>query len=189
VTKTDRIQLTAERVLGAVRVLSARDGGKPSAVNLYDIVTQLLGFNPLTGKDTDTRYRSKGAKSKDAWINEHLSMAHLRKLLDELIEQQELVKVTDPSRFDKSAAAQRLRRAVTFPFRIQTGYVPADAYHAALTTGDAAGRDDRRRVLLGNAKEELAKLHEAELQAIYRRLCEAEGLAAARETPDPDKQV
>lgn len=147
---------------------------KPSVVGLYRIVFRLLGFDPLSGKNTDTRY---GGRSKDSWINEHLSMSTLRKVLDCLVETGEVVKVSEPSRFTTSPAEARVRRAVCFPYQVRTGYLLADTYAAALDRADSEKRDQQRARLLVAAKDELAGRHADELSEIYARLCGDAGLS------------
>lgn len=171
---------TREEVHDAIADLeSERVGsGQPTVAGLYSIVTRLLGFDPLRSKNTDTNY---GGRSKDAWVNDHLSMSALRKVLDEMLDAGEIVKLNDPGRWPSTSEDKRLLRAVCFPYGLRAGYLLAETYETALDRADSDKRNARRDEILAEAKEELARLHAEELAEIYARLCTQVGLDPERE--------
>lgn len=173
---------TREEVRDAIADLEVeglRDAtAQPSVVGIYSIVRRLLGFDPLTAKNTDTNF---GGRSKDSWVNEHLSMTVLRRVLDEMLDAGEIVKLTDPGRWSSTVEERRLSRAVRFGYGLKVGYLLAETYEAALDRADAGTRNNRRAELLAKAKEELARRHETELSEIYAKLCNDADLDPERE--------
>lgn len=191
----ERLIPTAGAVTDAVAALNEKlgPGGRPNVAEFYHIVEKLLGFDPSYGKDTDTSQRGTQrdddgnlvVATRDGWINEHLSVTALRRVLDALVADGTLIKLTRPPRFAHSREEEQLKEAaepVSFPWGVRSGWVLATAYGA----GSAAVEAEKRNQLRDNARK-LAEKHiiekyADEVQAVYIEMCRDAGLDPERET-------
>lgn len=194
--QTERLVPTPEAVRDAVADHNNDNhGGKqPRVADFYSIVTRLLGFDPLRGKNTDTKHHGGTKRDadgnltvapKDTWVNEHLSVAALRRILDALVEDGTLTKVAYGPRYPTTAAEDKKLIAaaapVHFPFGIRAGWVLTDLYEASRDALDAERRNRLRDKLRTEAMQELAAKFPSEFEAIYNRLCEAKDITPDRE--------
>lgn len=160
----------------AVWRLSGHDD-RPTALSVRALAEKMIGFDPSQGKPS----AGFGGKSPDAYFTPFISMGGLRRLLDGMVEQGVLAKVTDSNYFSDDAT-KRVASAVRFPHGSKVGYVLADMLADSLERRSAAKRDQRRDKLRAQAAQVIAEKYAAEVTAVYEKLCAEAGLDPIRET-------
>jgi hypothetical protein len=184
----DAYQVTAEEVHDVVRdrqhysyrILHTND---MYPVDRWTIAETILGFDPIGSNNTNTQF---GGKSKSAWVNPHLSVGTLDRVLNQLVEDGVLVKVHKPDwrqRTDK--AAQRLAAAVKFHHRI-AGYVTKEALDESYDRLDANIRNSKRAKLMKQARDQIADKYAKQVQAVYAKMCADDGLDPVVENVNDD---
>lgn len=146
-------------------------------VGKWDIVEAILGDDP-----SRQLYRGSGfGPSRESYINPHLSMSALVKVLDQMVEDGVLTKLNEPTyRTHNKTEAQRLTRAVMF-HRAKAGWVLTASLDEAYARADARQRDQQRRKLRKAAEQEIITKFAKQVDAAYRRLCNGDGLDPAYE--------
>jgi polyhydroxyalkanoate synthesis regulator phasin len=129
-----------------------------------DIYVALIGENPTVGRNTDTQY---GGKSRTAVFNERISTSSVNKVIDQMIEDGELVKVKENTYRDKS---DKNNAYVTFPYRSKSGYVLAEELEEAKELVNELKNSQAVEKLTQEARMTVAAKHEDEVQAEVARL-------------------
>jgi hypothetical protein len=148
---------------------------KPNIVMHDQIMVALIGEDPTRGRNTDTKYT--GGKSKSAIYNERISVSGVNKVLDELIEDGELVKVKDPTYNEtKNGTADKNAPFVSFPYRAKSGYILKDD----LDDAKVAIRDNQNAAKIAKLRNQasvtIAERHADEVEEELKRLREEAGI-------------
>lgn len=151
-------------------------------VDKWTIVEGILGTDPSSGN-----YRGGlDAKTRESYVNPHLSMSALVKLLDRMVDEGVLTKVNKPTYRTRSDPwMQKVGRAVRF-WGATAGWVLTESFDASLAKADARKRDQDRRKLRKAAEKQIIEKYAKQVDTAYRKLCADAGLDPEIEQPDPD---
>lgn len=183
---TTRYMVTAEEVRDVLADSAYRDGMNrneygPEVFSPLQIAVKILGHNPAAGRQG----AAYGGKSAEGWMNEHLSMTHLKKVLAELETAGVIVKFSAPT-YHSTPAEIEQARLVRFGYRTKTGYTLATFAEETVAKKEAEARDRRRNGLRRRAQEQILSNHQAEVEEAYLALCKAARLNPALETATPE---
>lgn len=175
---SEKYMVTAEEVAAVLanpRHKSAVDD-RPEVVSTYDIAKEILGKDPAAGKDS-ARY---GGKTPEGWMNEHLSMPHLKRVLAAMEEVGVITKFVATTYYSGPEDKAR-ERLVRFSYRTKSGWVLTEDLKQSVATQDAKRRNAERTVLKVMAEKRVLEDHAEEVQDLYTQLCEQKNLDPTHE--------
>lgn len=176
-----RIVPTPEQVLTVLadnqyRYKTDAVAATPLSLSMVSIAKKILGFDPTQGKQAATY----GGKSAEGWIDEHLSVRALKRVLTDLEGQGSIVKINGPT-YRSSPEEKARAQLVRFEYRSRSGYVLTDSINQASARRNAQTRNHARRKLLKQAQATVLQAHANEVDSTYLRLCREANLNPAQE--------
>jgi len=147
---------------------------KPQIVSVEKIIVRLIGHDPTIGVNTDTTY---GGRGKNAVYGDHISVGSVTKILDQLVEDGELVKVKEPTYDEKRlGGGDKNVEYVSFPYRNKVGYITADVLADSKVKVTEEKNAKKVAKLRQTAAETVAARHADEVEEELARLREQAGI-------------